>query len=87
MDAGTAAALASSVAHLNILYLVLALLVIVAAGALIAALGEKALGLDLERFINNVEARADEGDVWPGVVAFCLAPAALLGIVLWVALR
>jgi hypothetical protein len=66
---------------------VVSLFVISAAAAFIVALGEKALGIDLRRFNDNLEKQADAGNVWPGVVAFCIMPGSLLGIVLWVALR
>lgn len=87
MDPQTAAALANSVAHLNLLYVVTGVVIVAAVFSFVGALGERALGLDLKRFVNNVEKRADKGDVWPGVVSFILTPAALAGIVLWIGLR
>jgi hypothetical protein len=53
---------------------VVSLFVISAAAAFIVALGEKALGIDLRRFNDNLEKQADAGNVWPGVVAFCIMP-------------
>ena len=86
MDAQTAAALANSVAHLNILYLVLGLCVLMGAFTAIVALGERAVGFDIRKFIDNVEKRADKGDVWRGV-ALVLGIEAVLCVVLWVGLR
>jgi hypothetical protein len=85
MDPQTAAAFANSVAHLNILYLVVSLLCVVGVFWFVVGLGEKALGFDAERFVNNVESAADEGNCWPGV-ALALGVMALLGVVLRVAL-
>jgi hypothetical protein len=86
MDAQTAAAFAGEAAKLNVLYVVFALVVVAATVALIAALGERALGFSLREFIDNVEKVADQGNVWPGVVLI-LGVFALLGIILWLGLR
>lgn len=87
MDAQTAAALANSVAHLNLLYVVVGLLVVVGIFSFLGALGERALGLDLRGFVDNVELRAKNGDCWPGVVLFGVLPAAIMGLILWIGLR
>lgn len=87
MDAQTAAALANSVAHLNLLYVVTGLIIVIATFSFLAALGERALGLDLRGFIDHVEAQAKKGNVWPGVVSFVIVPAAIMGLVLWIGLR
>lgn len=87
MDAQTASALASSVAHLNLLYVVIGLLVVVGAFVFLGALGERALGLDLRGFVDELEKQANVGNVWPGVVCFVVVPAAIMGLVLWIGLR
>lgn len=81
-----AAALANSVAHLNILYLVVSLCVIFGTFGILMAIGERALGFNIKRFLNHVEKKAAGGDVWPGVV-LVLGVLSLMGIVLWVGLR
>jgi hypothetical protein len=86
MDAHTAAALAGNAALLSILYAAFGLFVIVGAFALLAAFGEWALGFSLRGFIDNVEARAAGGDVWPGI-ALLLGFMAILGLDLWLGLR
>ena len=78
MDATTAAALAGKAAQLSILYAVFGLFVVAAAFTLLATLGEKALGLNLRAFIDQVEAEAAKGNVWPGIVCFVGAPATVL---------
>lgn len=87
MSAAEAAALAGKVVQLNVLYAIFALFIVVGAFALLATLGEKALGLNLRQFIDNVEARAAAGDVWPGIVCFVVVPASALCLVLWLSLR
>lgn len=87
MDAQTAAALANSVAHLNFLYLVIGLVVVVGTFTVLAWLGERLIGLDLEGFVDEVERQASNGNVWPGIVAFIVSPLAILGLILWVGLR
>ena len=63
------------------------LFVVAAAFTLLATLGEKALGLNLRAFIDQVEAEAAKGNVWPGIVCFVGAPATVLCLVLWLGLR
>lgn len=87
MDPQTAAALAGKSAELSVLYAVFGLFVVVAAFTFLGVLGEWALGLNLRGFIDNVEARAKSGDVWPGVFCFVVVPACVLCLVLWMGLR
>ena len=80
-------ALAGSAAMLNVGYTVFGLLVLAAVFAFLAGLGERAMGLNLRKFIDNVEKAADRDRLWPGIVAFVLAPAGVLCLVLFIGLR
>lgn len=90
MEPETAIALgqfAGKAAALNLGYTVFALLILIGVFALVIVLGEKAIGLDLRKFVDNVEKAAGDGRLWPGIVAFVVVPACLLGLVLFIGLR
>lgn len=87
MDAVTAAALAGKAVELNVVYVLIGLFVVVGAFIFLACLGEKALGLDLRAFIDNVELAADHGNLMPGVITFIIVPAAIMGLIIWIGLR
>jgi hypothetical protein len=87
MNPQTVAALADKAALLSIGYAVFGLFVVVAAFTFLAVLGERALGLNLRKFIDNVEKQAARGNVWPGIACFVLIPSAVLCLVLFLGLR
>lgn len=86
MNADIAVAMAQEAARLNVFYTLFALLLMAGLGALLFALGEKALGFNTKAFLNHVEEAAKAGNLWPGVVLI-LSVQCLFGLVLFIGLR